>query len=389
MTANRVRAHIGFAACILATFGAVPAALGQQPATRARYSRVAPGPLPIRCQQADLVVVATCTKAHPAKRMELREPGNRFANKLPFRIYELAVSEVIKAPVTSTTRPASAEPSTQPARLRVFARAAPPVDPNGPVRPTLYRRPVVNLLPGKKYVLILHRLTGLDGTFVHSPADCVQAEEADLDRYRLAAQPSRWCWGKAQDGLQLAAWLDREAFGYVKHPRNAGPQPIYITGVLALRNTSQRTRRILLDPIDKPVAIEVTDSKGKTSALTVYPPHIRRKTIVTLSIQPGEFVFLTQYGKAGRSGMGLASKLLPDTYKLTASLTAKLPEDADQHERRPDVWAGTVSSKSVGFSLKEFSLKELKEHRRLPPQGATTLPSRTPSRRPQPVNLHD
>lgn len=388
MTApGRVRSHVAMLAglaSILATLAGVATTQGQQTGRPVRYglSRVASGPLPIRCQQADLVVVGTCTKANPAKEMELKEPGNRSASKRHFRQYEVAVSEVIKAPASSTTQPAAGEPGKEPVRLTVFARAAQPVDPNGPLRPTLYRRPVVNLVQSRKYVLILHKLPGRDGMFVQTPANCVPADDADLDRYRLAAQPDRWGWGKEHEGLQLAVWLDRQEFGYVKNPRDPKAPPIYITGVLTLRNTGKHTRKVLLNPTDKPFAMEAIDPKGKTSALEVYPSHIRRKTWVMLSVAPGELVFLTPYGKAGRSAMGVVAKLTPDTYKLTASLTARLPEDVDQHERQPDLWAGAIRSKPVEFSLKKISLKRLQERRKLPPQGVRTAPSRNlPARR--------
>ena len=354
---------------------ALAAALAAAPIADAMLADV---PLEIIAGKSDLIVIAEVLQAGEPVEMEVILPGMEQARKGFYRTYDLKITRVLKekgakpTPVAAKPAEGKAAPAPKPLNRRIeIVAAAQAPQPPGVLRPMVSDAYFANLRVGQSYVLLLNKRTGKIAAgqpqyFLSSYPRNVHANKPDaVKTVMAAADTSKWAWGQAHKGLQIAVKMRNTEVKLVQSVQRKrlpngkmGPavkkKLAYLSPVIALRNVSRKSITVSLYPSDKFLSLSVVGPGGQALEPDWYgyldrqkaPPYDVARNQRT--IQPGEVLFAAPYGEANY-GMGTQMELRPGKWLVTAGLDAK--RKVAGADGKP-VWVGDVVSKPVEVTVK-------------------------------------
>ena len=126
-------------------------------------------------------------------------------------------------------------------------------------------------------------------------------------------------------------------------------EPLYLHGLIALRNVSDKPITFTIDPDQKPFSVEATDASGKTAQSEFYA-HARRLTPGSsphVVIAPGQIVFL---GPSGVSDIALGFHM--DLSAGQWKLRARYRVDSAPAGGIP-LWTGSIESAPAPLEVRD------------------------------------
>ncbi|MDP6635374.1 MAG: hypothetical protein QGG42_10775 [Phycisphaerae bacterium] len=268
-------------------------------------------PLEIIAARSELIVVVRVTDAKQPVKLKMDLPDSPKAVTAWFGKYKLSVTRVI-AENGKPPAPAAAKP---PARsIHVFTQTP---RPQPPVRPKIMVSDAyfASLKVGQSYILILRAMPGKPEYYLPSyPKNYRPARPDDIAKIEKAADVSKWPWGKAVGGLEIALAPTRTTVHLRQVTRSVrGPDgkfrrqfkglSAYLTLVIALRNVTKAPINVSLYQEDKFLAVTARGPGNKVIKADLYgylATGGRRVVPVgprhTTTIAPGQLVFIHSGG---------------------------------------------------------------------------------------------
>lgn len=304
----------------------------------------------MRAWTADLIVVGKIVKLGDAEELDLKLPFRDKAGTWSFVTYTVEVKEVIALRALpadgSPAKPAGAPAKGGTVRVLTSAYAVAadkPIQFKGlPIRHD--SEPVV----GQTYLLILYRLTGRTEYYLPANAGYWDSPDAqNIKAIRSLLDTSKWPWGKAESGLQIALFAPSEA------EMRLGGAPMNVA--VALRNASDKPVTIVLNPMDMPMSLSATGADGKPVPIKLYAGPCkepaggwRRK------LEPGDVVFIKP--------LGLATEMTLVTAGIGEGKWTLHAEFSGRGTSAFESWIGKVQSKPVEVEVRPEEVR--------PPGGA-------------------
>jgi len=325
-------------------------------ATAPAWGLMAMIPLEPTVLNSDLVIVGKVTAGGDAKEMTVTLPGMKTATKRWMRSATLQVTDIIldadksnKGRKTLTVLTISSPPKKP--------QAKPAVPPAGPGKPVLVprissrRRFGVQLKVGTSYVLLLKKLAGRkEYYFAPMPPHYQLASPAIVGRVRKIANVDAWPWGKADAaGLQVAL-MPSAAYG-----RGTAGQyycqggKVYLSMLVALRNTGAKPIRVDTGPSNKPIQVEAVDDNGARVQGDPYK-NVRIRTraghsyVITLA--PGRMKLI---GLAGASPYGVRVQVPLKPGRHNVQVAFAVPRD----NGTAGDWGGAIRSAATTITVTE------------------------------------
>lgn len=334
------------AGAILAVFAIVSVA--QQPAALTRGADV---PMEVVAYRADLVVLAKVVEKQRPRAVAIQPPGELQPRARQMQLVRVELLRVFKdsanpysAPSTRragtgnapATRPADA-PGEKPAQIEVYVSA--------PATP-LVTSDAPELQTGKQYLLVLYHIPGRVSYYLPDDArGRVAAGGLNAARMEKAVDVSKWAWGAASGGLEVALLVGSP----VTLPKRG---PLYLHGLVAMRNISDEAISVNIDPEGKPLDVAASGEKDARVKSEFYarPRKLRPGTSPTVTIAPGAVVFL---GPSGRSDFawGFEMPLTPGRWSLQCGYRNSREVPADKKE----AWRGEVRSAPVEVEVRSLT----------------------------------
>jgi len=314
-------------------------------------------PLEIIAARSELIIVAEVLEAGQAVQLELHPPGYPRPVNTWFRRYTVKVTRTIKDARGD-------KKTSKDQKGAFFSRSRAPA-PAGGFRPQvsddLFHR---NLPVGYKCVLILKAMASKNELFLPSyPKNCRQSDAKSIAVVEAAADSSKWPWGKAHAGLQIAM-VPRRTTVVLRKVKTAGRpvrQAAFIQGVVALKNVSKNAITINTYPEDKFLSVTAVGSSGELSAdLYSYLVRADLPAVDTVKghstkIEPGTIAFIAPHG-SGDFGLGFNMDLAPGKWKLKASYASESTRTI-KDQKDVKLWTGKIASAAVEIEVKTGALK--------------------------------
>ena len=162
-------------------------------------------PLEIIAGKADLIVVAEVVNAGQPVQLQLKQPGMKQARLGFYRKHNLKVTRIIKEAAKAPAKPKDRN-------VEILTPARKPPRPGAPML-FVSDQYFASLKVGASYVLILSKLPGKPEYFLPTyPKNYAPAGDAEkVKAIEAAADVSKWAWGAAGNGLQIALKLRQQS----------------------------------------------------------------------------------------------------------------------------------------------------------------------------------
>jgi hypothetical protein len=301
-------------------------------------------PMEALAQQSDLIVTAEAVSAGQPAEAEMTLPGASKPAKEWFRQYKVKVKDVIK--------PAG---GVKPGQEIVVVAQAPRPPKDGEPAPVVADGPQYpSLQPGTNYVLLLRKFADKNEYLVPSYAKNYRpVTDEDVARVKRAVDVAKWAWGKPVDGLQIALVPDRSTFQMplTGRPRVAG---VFVAGVVALRNTSDKPITVNLYAGDRYLSIAAVGGGAEAIDVDLYSwlaaARLRAFSVAsTASVDPGKVRFISSNG-ASDYGMTFRLNAGPGKWKLRTAYNSI-------RDAKPlvnlSLWKGKIESADVEIEVEQ------------------------------------
>lgn len=321
------------------------------------WGLVAMMPLEPTVLNSDLVVVATATTVGEAAEMNVALPGMKAPTKRWMRSTTLEVSEVIlDADGThGKCKTLTVLMMAAPPKAKVPPQPKPKPKPGQPimVRPPISsrRRFDTKLKIGTSYVLLLKKMDGRKEFYLAPMMPHIQtASKSIVDRVRKIGNVDAWPWGKADGrGLQVAVIQGGGFGGTPAGEVYSNRGKVYLSVMVALRNTGAKPITVDLDPKHKAIQFEVVDTKGAMVQGDPYKNILARPRpgqSYAMVLEPGRMKLI---GLTGPAGYGVRVQMELPTGPHKVRVVFALPPDGDAKAN----WCGSIRSGATRIEVKQ------------------------------------
>jgi len=208
------------------------------------------------------------------------------------------------------------------------------------------------LQAGNSYLLILRKFPKKPEYWL--PAyfkNFYKAGDKRIGAVERIADPSKWPWGKAADGLQIALLPSETEF--VANPTrkvNGRPASVHLHLSLAARNTSKQTIRLNVHLADRAISVRAVDEKGAKVEADLYGGTSRNPApkfgpASVVEIAPGDIAFIAPGGK-GDWGFSVPIHLVAGKWKIEAVY------QSNRAAKDVKLWKGKAASGAADITVR-------------------------------------